>query len=386
MSFKLKPVEGKDFVDRKDLLKEMLSDLKDPENNVGYALYGKRRVGKTSILKEIRRRLDEEDGIVTIYFSLWDLLEDRLSDFVKQFAAEILEGFKPHLGLTHKAKNLLKAPLSIIKETIKNMDIGVKLQEDIEILLTFEDSSENPDYLVENAFNLPEKLAEKTGKKCVLLMDEFPSIMDLKNGERLGEGIVRKIRTIHEGQRHVSLCISGSIRKTMSIVALSPASAFYRQLVVREIKPLEKEHVRELFLRNMGESIGTIDEGVIEGIYSFSGGIPFYVQFIGRILGKYGRIDTDALNSAIAEFLEQEGNILFKEELETLSTKEKKILVAIASGIHTPTEIAKFNNDKQPNTSRFLFYLEEKGYVTRQDKGHYVIEDPVFERWLKTRI
>jgi len=32
-----------------------------------------------------------------------------------------------------------------------------------------------------------------------------------------------------------------------------------------------------------------------------------------------------------------------------------------------------------------LKYLEEKGYVLKKEKGYYVIEDPVFERWLRDR-
>ena len=279
MSFNLLPVEGKDFVNREDLLKDILSDLKNRESNIGYALYWKRRVGKTSLLLEIKRHLDEDPGIIAVYFSLWDLVGDRLPDFIKQFSAEILDGFKPYLGLAHRAENLLKAPLSIIKESIKNMKLDVKLKDDIEVLLTFDESKENLEKLVEDVFNLPERLSEDSGVKCVLLIDEFPSVMDLRNGEKLGQGIVRKIRTIHERQKNVALCIPGSIRKTMSIVALSPASAFYRQLVVREVKSLGENHVRELVLKNIKRKI---DENVIKEIYSFSGGIPFYVQFIGR--------------------------------------------------------------------------------------------------------
>ncbi len=383
MSFNLLPAEGKDFVDREELLKGMLSDLKSSKSNIGYALYGKRKVGKTSLLLELKRRLNEDSGIVTIYFSLWDLIGDRLPDFIRLFSAEILEGFKPYLGLTHKAKNLLKAPLSIIKESIKNLNLNVKLKDDIEVLLTFDESKENLDRLVEEVFNLPEKLSEEAGLKCVLFIDEFPSIMDLRNGERLGQGIVRKIRTIHERQKNVALCISGSIRKTMSIVALSPASAFYRQLVVREVRPMEKDHVRELVLRNTRRSI---DENVIEEIYNFSGGIPFYVQFIGRMLEKYEKVDTDVLQDAISDFLKQEGNIIFKEEFGSLGTKEQKILMAMAAGNRSPTQITKYNNDKLGNTGRFLAYLEEKGYIIKQKKGYYLIDDPVFERWLKTKI
>lgn len=75
MGFTLRPVKGAGFIDRQELLDELISELTDIKSSTGYALYGKRRIGKTSILKEIQRRLDEEDEIVAVYFSVWDLIE-----------------------------------------------------------------------------------------------------------------------------------------------------------------------------------------------------------------------------------------------------------------------------------------------------------------------
>lgn len=382
MSFNLLPVEGRGFVDREDLLKDMLFDLRDRKSTIGYALYGKRRIGKTSIFMEIRRRLKKEKDVVCVYFSFWDLMSDRLSDFVKEFSVEILDAYQPHLSLPHKARSLLKAPFSIIKDSIRGLNLSIRLMEDIELLLTFDESREDYDKLIEDVFNLPEKLANETDTKCVLLLDEFPSIMGLKNNGRKGEYIVRKIRTLHETQRRVTLCISGSIRSTMRIVALAPTSAFYRQFIIKEVKPLEVDYVKELVLKNLKKEVG---EDIIEGIYEFSGGIPFYVQFIGRILERRDKVTKDAVKEAIDEFLEQEGNVLFKEEFSTLSPKERLILLAIAKENHSPSNIAKFTNDKISNVGRFLNYLDEKGYVSRRGKGYYILDDPVFEKWLKRK-
>lgn len=57
MQFTLKPVKGEGFIDRQELLEEMFSELTDINSTTGYAVYGKRRIGKTSILKEVQRRL-----------------------------------------------------------------------------------------------------------------------------------------------------------------------------------------------------------------------------------------------------------------------------------------------------------------------------------------
>lgn len=50
MHFTLQPVKDDGFVDREELLEEMVSELMDIKSTTGYALYGKRRIGKRSIL------------------------------------------------------------------------------------------------------------------------------------------------------------------------------------------------------------------------------------------------------------------------------------------------------------------------------------------------
>ncbi|NQE05069.1 hypothetical protein C5S32_04290 [ANME-1 cluster archaeon GoMg1] len=74
---------------------------------------------------------------------------------------------------------------------------------------------------------------------------------------------------------------------------------------------------------------------------------------------------------------------LFKEEFENLSSKERLVAINIAKGRHAPKEIANVVRDKISNVNRFLKYREEKGYVLKKEKGYYMMEDPVFERWLK---
>ena len=63
MAFTLQPAVKDDFVDREDILADMLSTLKDKSIRMGFALVGSRRIGKTSILKEVVRRLEGEKDV-----------------------------------------------------------------------------------------------------------------------------------------------------------------------------------------------------------------------------------------------------------------------------------------------------------------------------------
>lgn len=376
MSFTLKPAMGDAFVDREELLDEILSELKDKKSLTGFALHGRRRVGKTSVFKEVKRRLKNEGNLVVVYFSIWDLVELTIEEFCTKFSMKVIDAYRPKLGLKFKAAELLKTPLSALRR-ISELRVAY---EDIEFLISFRETEINE--LVERTFNLPDKLAKETNTKCVLLLDEFPSIIDLKaGGKKAGEGIVRKIRTISEGWKRCVLCISGSIRSTMDLVALSSASPFYRQFIAREIGPVEEEHLVQFLRKNL-----PIDERAAREICRFSGGVPFYVQFLGRMLErKRGLINLKAVKEVKEDFLAEEGELLFKEEFERLSSKERLVLVAIAKGRNSPSTIAKELGDKVSNVNVFIKYLEEKGYVKKRAKGYYEAEDCVFAEWMRRR-
>ena len=358
MLFTLQPVKGEGFIDRQELLEEMFSELSDTKSTTGYALYGKRRIGKTSILKEVQRRLESEHKIVAVYFSVWDLIEFSVVELCQRLSMEIIDAYRPYLGLRYKAKELIQTPLTMLRKLLDSSEFKIVYSE-LEFLISL---------------NL-----RKDIDRNLLMIDEFPSISELKSDNgKIGDAIIKKIRTMFEDWERTTLCISGSIRSTLKLAIWSSASPFYRQLIIKEVKPFEREHTEELLSRDF-----EITEEGIDEIHNFSAGIPFYIQFIGKMLERRKRATLEDIKEIEEEFLREEGDILFKEEFENLSSKERLVAINIAKGRHAPKEIANAVGDRISNVNRFLKYLEEKGYVLKREKGYYMMEDPVFERWLK---
>src|SRR5262249_18739934 len=59
------------FVGREDVLREVMRVIKNPSQNA-IALYGQRRIGKTSILQYLTMHLPEEGAYKPVYFDLQD--------------------------------------------------------------------------------------------------------------------------------------------------------------------------------------------------------------------------------------------------------------------------------------------------------------------------
>lgn len=382
MGFTLKPAVKENFINREDLLDEMVNTLIDERLDMGFALIGPRRVGKTSILLEVASRLKGKKKVVVVYFSVWDLVENTLREFSDQLTKTVLTAFKDELSVRYKIRRLLKAPGERIKEVLKEAGISIKILDEIEIELLRKDKVLDANLLLEKVFVLTEELSKEFNIRTVLMLDEFPSLADIANGKRLGEGVIRKIRTIHEQLEHTILCVSGSIRKTMEMAVLSPSSAFYRQFIVKMIEPFNEVTTGELLSKNLAQRLSP---QVVEAAHNLTTGIPFYLQLLGRQLQRVSAkiIEPETVKEAFEEILEEEGTIIFEEGFSKLSDKEKATLKTMVEYKAQKLNEISMNMGEGINVvSKYLEYLIAKGLIQKEARGVYKIADPVFEKWL----
>lgn len=385
MDFVLQPAVGKDFVDREELLKDLISTLKNPKTRMGFALYGKRRVGKTSIFLELKRRLANEKKVVVAYLNLWDLIDSTLEEFIKALTREILQAYRTRIGLRYSAEELMTSSWNMIKNLLRELRIGVKLTDQIEFLLRFElEGNKAVDYgmLLDRVFQLAEDLAVETETRCVILLDEFPSVMELrKNGGNAGEPVIKKIRSIYERSAHIVLCVSGSVKATMDMAVFSSASAFYGQLLGKEVRPLEKKYVTLILEESLGKRLG---EDIEEEIYRFTNGIPLYVHLLGKKLQLLQKTDKKTLKEVVNSFILEEATLLFKSEFTSFSSNERRVLRAINIGqVASLHHIAAYLRSTSSNISTTARRLEDKGILIRTGGGNIEMEDPVFGRWIR---
>ncbi len=383
MSFTLKPALDEDFFNREKIVSEMVETLTSPGLRMGFALIGPRRVGKTSILREVERILKGKKGIVPIYFSMWELIEKTGKEFVYLFSHRIIESYRNELSLKYKIRNAVKLPAKTIISILKTTELHLRIFDEVEIIL--ERKNPTQEYIAElirEVFRLPEYLALNTKTRCILIIDEFPTIMELKNKNKLGEGIIRVVRTINEEYKNAILCISGSIRKTMETAVLSSSSPFYRQLIIKNIAPFKRKDVYLLLKSNIE---GELTPQAIDYLFAQTKGIPFYIQCIGKKLlqQQTKEINLQTMEKVLQEFLREEGDLIFTEMLENLSSRERGVLICLAkTDTERLSQISRQINEDMNITGRYLNYLVNKGIVEKKERGKYVITDPVFEKWL----
>ena len=304
--------------------------------------------------------------------------EDTAQEFARDLSEKIIDAYRPKLGLKLKVAEMAKIPFDILRKILSEVKVGVGIKGEIEFFVKYEAGQPMED--VKRAFQLAELLAEETKLKCILFIDEFPSLMELQNGGRAGETLVKRIRTWNEQFKRTALSISGSIRATMNTVAFSSASAFYKQLLIREVKPMEEKYVKEILKKG---KIKFTRETISE-VSKESGGIPFYVQLIGRELQEEKEANAKTIQGVVKRIIEDQGNVLFKEMVVNLSPKERLVLIGLSeSKEKTPIAIANGTKTKFPTVTWALSELQEKGFVEKQEDGTHAIVDPFLEKWLE---
>lgn len=78
------------FIGRQSILKEVLTTLDKPSDNV-IVLYGRRRIGKTSILKELEVRLSGKQLYVPVYFDLEDKQNLTIDNLLIELSSSIVK-------------------------------------------------------------------------------------------------------------------------------------------------------------------------------------------------------------------------------------------------------------------------------------------------------
>ena len=379
MDFDLHAISGGGFVDRKEIVQEIVAAYDKPGPRLGFALYGLRRVGKTSILQESMSKLRTSNHSVVVYLSVFELLDQTLEEFSRELTNRVIDAYGPKIGLKHKAQDIARQFSVLAKEALKSIRLSLAATEEIELALYWKPTDKTSNLeLVERPFTLAQRLSEETKVSCVFIIDEFPEIMKLRNGRQVGDKIFGVLRTLFEKNKGIVLTIAGSSCSLMESITLHKSSPFYRQFKVIKVPPMEDKHIRRIITTHMpGTSEKTLDE-----VARFCNGIPYYANVIGLELKKRSKKDVETVKQIAEEYLTQYGDIIFTQEFQQLTPYEKQILIAITRDNHTPARISKATGQPSNNVSKYLNILDQKALVVKTGKGIYDLTDQVYKRWI----
>lgn len=316
------------FVNRKKEL-GVFNDLLQSRKGELLILYGRRRVGKTELIKEAFKKKKH------LYYMAY-----------KHTELEQLINFSRLLGEFFNDPILKEQPL-------KSWDL----------IFTY----------------LSQKIESFNKKKMVIVLDEFPYLVE---SQQALPSIIQKFWDETGKQSNILLVLCGSSVGFMEREVLGHKSPLFG----RRTRQL---HLTPFSYREMKKFFPGKDAFWLFDVYSVFGGVPAYLDQVNPNLKIFKNIEKSIL--AYDRFLFDEVRFLLMQELRE-PRHYLLILRGIASGRTTINELVQFSELKRDFVGKYLDILQTLRLVhknipvtvknpDRYRKGYYSISDEYFKFW-----
>jgi AAA+ ATPase superfamily predicted ATPase/Holliday junction resolvase len=375
------PVVGLGFHDRAaemDRLAAFVAELQAGTNR-WLAIIGPRKVGKTSLILELSRRISDVHFIVVDTqevsppsLELFRTCALRVADVVLgpelDNSLEVLAATGEDLDTVLDASATFTALPAGLKSTIRALA-----------------RAEMTDDFARLCMDLPERLAETLQRHIVIAIDEFQELAGLPRGA----DVLPIIRSTWQRHHRVGYVVSGSGRTLLENMVTRQHSPFFQHFTLMYVEPFARADAIALLTSDGGPK-RPIPLPLAERAVTALGGHPFYLQLFGEVLtAREPPYDDAALKDALQEVLfSRTGRLALYFQLGFdravgRSTYLAAVLDALSAGALRMTDIAARIQASTADTAR---YLERLGDVVRKrEDGRYELDDPVFGLWLRWR-
>ncbi|PJF00679.1 AAA family ATPase [Prevotella intermedia] len=365
-------VSDYNFIGREQETKRLLDNFR---GGINVILMSPRRLGKTSLVKHVCNKLDEED-IITVYLDIFGCKSEY--DFYNKLAAEVLK------QTASKRELWLEEAKEFIYRLTPKISFSPEPNADFAISLGITPKTHTP----EEVLGMAEKIAIKKGKRIVICIDEFQQIGEMANSKQ----IQARLRTVWQHQKQVSYCLFGSKHHLMSAIFLHRSMPFYQFGDIISLDKIATADWVEYIVSHFADGKRTISRALAEDICKFTENYSAYVQQLSWLVftqKEEGETVTEedvkqAMNDLLAT-----NEILFMQMIEPLSEYQLNFLRAIASGVTKDFGLSEVREEYKlgsySNINRLKTALLERDLIEKRG-AETVMTDPVFAKWIKRKV
>lgn len=365
-------VSDYNFIGREQETKRLLDNFR---GGINVILMSPRRLGKTSLVKHVCNKLDEED-IITVYLDIFGCKSEY--DFYNKLAAEALK------QTASKRELWLEEAKEFIYRLTPKISFSPEPNADFAISLGITPKTHTP----EEVLGMAEKIAIKKGKRIVICIDEFQQIGEMANSKQ----IQARLRTVWQHQKQVSYCLFGSKHHLMSAIFLHRSMPFYQFGDIISLDKIATADWVEYIVSHFADGKRTISRALAEDICKFTENYSAYVQQLSWLVftqKEEGETVTEedvkqAMNDLLAT-----NEILFMQMIEPLSEYQLNFLRAIASGVTKDFGLSEVREEYKlgsySNINRLKTALLERDLIEKRG-AETVMTDPVFAKWIKRKV
>lgn len=353
-------VTGDDFVDREKELDLLAREVRSGQKVL---LFSNRRMGKSSLLRELARRNKKE--FIFAHLDLYGVSDK--NKFLEMLVAEV----------SRAAYTNTQKLVSTVSGLIKGVRVRFVITSTGHAGVEFDQTDVRDNDLAE-VIDLPEKIAKKRGKKVVVILDEFQEVLSFG-----GVPMLKVMRSRIQLHKHATYVFSGSKKHLLYKIFHEREGAFYKSTRPFELGPISRPAFEDFIVRKFQQSGGKLEPRFARRIIDISQGYPYYVQQVAHELFDITHKPTRAeqVEDAIDMAVEHQVPAFLVLWDSIKSQLQRRYLLAIASepgAPHGTDFIEKYGLRSYSHIQRIEKQLEARGLIENGD-----LIDPMLSLWLR---
>src|SRR5919198_3188606 len=368
------PVPAADLVGREPYLRRLVDRLEDGQHVL---ISGPRRIGKTSIILEALRRA-RRHGAHTAYVDCLGAtdvrgLGERLADAILQNLSGVERTFE-------HAKAIAAGMQPAVRVKYEHVELALQLARET-----------NAQRFFEGALDLAQALAKRSGKRVVVVFDEFQA------AGKLGPRVFDVMRSRLQGQRGTSYAFLGSEQGILEELFSDKGHAFYRFAVPLDLADagghrfgIDPDDWLEYLRAKFAAKKITIDDASVDRLLDATGGHP--QDTMQGCAALYYLMREAGSRAVTGELLE----IAYEQAMRELERPfalhwaelgSHKYLQQVAKRIAHRAVLyatdAEGGTVPRPEVLRALDALQARGLVVRLGRGRYDFVEPMFGEYVR---
>ena len=356
-----KEAVGKEFIDRENELKKI--DALIPRNNI--AIYGPRRIGKSSLMLEFAERTVNTYAWARI--DVHRIIPLNQKNFIKNLGTTFIDIYASTTG--EKLLPFMERIKRSFPELVSRLQINIKDWVELEASPSTDISP-----FLKKTFQMGESLAERAKKDFLVLIDEIPGIVRMTKGRPNPQDIdfLWALRGYFNEAKHIHYILSGSEVGMMEHLCGSKEAPFYGSFIPIKLEGLERKTSLKFLEKFVSKKYVNI---IAEETMCF----PLYLQAYAMA----ARLGAETLNTIRCSAFDLL-HLHFRDLQKHLSPQQQIILKTMASkNIPTTRNIAKENNLPYTTVHSNITRMITTGFLKKIKEGEYEFIDPVFKKWLQ---
>ncbi len=367
-------VSDYNFIGREKETQRLMANFTEGINTI---LISPRRIGKTSLVKHVKRMLDSRQDIIVVYLDMFACKTEY--EFYNALSAAVLKQTASH------AEKWMEYAKEFLVRLTPKLTFSPEANTDFSLSLGITPKTHTPDEVL----NLAEEIARKRGKRIVVCIDEFQQLGELPDTLT----VQKRLRSIWQHQQMTSYCLFGSKQHLMSNIFQRRNMPFYQFGDMIFLGLIDTscwvDYIVEHFADRNRHISRELAQRLCEQVENYSSYVQQLAWLLFSRLNEGETATEPQLQLSVNDLLDA-NEALFMQQVEPLTAYQMNFLRTVAAGRHSgfgEKEIREdFNLGSPANITRLKKALVSKDLIEIKERGQLYFTDPVFRLWIQRRM